>query len=150
MIRTDGEYKKAVERIKSERGRIDLLRQELLSEGLGTDELARVLAPLESFNLQLVEEVEAYERLQRGHFDALTNFHGIGCLLVSLRIYRGLTQRQLADKLGVNESQISRDERNEYHGISIARASRILEVLGATLSSTVKTLETPEYEQMAG
>jgi transcriptional regulator with XRE-family HTH domain len=37
---------------------------------------------------------------------------------VALRIATGLTQRQLAETLGVHESQVSRDERNEYHGIA--------------------------------
>ena len=35
----------------------------------------------------------------------------------------------------VNESQVSRDERNEYHGITVDRASRILDALGVSLKS---------------
>jgi transcriptional regulator with XRE-family HTH domain len=57
--------------------------------------------------------------------------------LISARIAKGLTQRQLAEKLGVNESQVSRDERNEYHGVTLDRAARILEVLGVELRTTV-------------
>lgn len=55
--------------------------------------------------------------------------------LVALRIALGLTQRQLAERLSVNESQISRDERNEYQGVTVDRASRILDALGVTLKS---------------
>ena len=40
-----------------------------------------------------------------------------------------MSQRELAERLGVSESVISRDERNEYHGISVARAQNILESL---------------------
>jgi hypothetical protein len=68
-----------------------------------------------------------------------TNLHGLGRTLVALRIALGLTQRQLAERLSVNESQISRDERNEYQGITVDRASRILDALGVTLRSAFQT-----------
>jgi len=48
-----------------------------------------------------------------------------------------MSQRELATKLEVHESQVSRDERNEYHGITVERAIRILEALGAKLQTTV-------------
>jgi DNA-binding XRE family transcriptional regulator len=95
--------------------------------------------PLRSFNLQLVEEVEAYERLKRGDLGELDNLHGLGRTLVALRIALGLMQRELAERLDVNESQVSRDERNEYQGITVDRASRILDALGVTLKSAFQT-----------
>ncbi|MBI2480163.1 MAG: helix-turn-helix transcriptional regulator [Planctomycetia bacterium] len=49
-----------------------------------------------------------------------------------------MSQRELAEKLGVHESQVSRDERNEYHGLTVQRAARILDVLGARLTSHVE------------
>ena len=59
-------------------------------------------------------------------------------LLIALRIARGISQRQLAERLGVHESQVSRDERNEYHGITLDRAARVLDALGVDLRSTVQ------------
>lgn len=41
------------------------------------------------------------------------------------------------ERLGVHESLVSRDERNEYHGITLDRAARILDALGVELRSTV-------------
>jgi len=52
---------------------------------------------------------------------------------VGLRIARRLTQRQLAEQMGVSESQVSRDERNEYHNITLNRAQKILQCLGVRL-----------------
>lgn len=144
MIRNDAEYRKAMERIEAERERLDALRSTLQEQGLTAEELKRAMDPMESFHLQLVEEVAAYERLQRGEFEDVINFHGIGRLLISLRIHRGLTQRQLAEQLDVHESQVSRDERNEYHGITVARATRILELLGVRVSSSVVAIDPPE------
>jgi len=146
MIRNDAEHRKAVDRIVAERKRIELLREELLSEGLNPEEVKRAVDPVESFHLQLVEEVDAYERLKRGDFGELINLHGMGRLLISLRIFRGLSQRELATRLGVHESQISRDERNEYHGITVGRAEKILEALGVKVSSTVEITDLPEPE----
>ncbi|MBK6899499.1 MAG: helix-turn-helix transcriptional regulator [bacterium] len=150
MIRNDTEHKKAIDRIKAEKDRVDALRDELIADGLNPDEVKRALDPLMSFHLQLVEEVESYERLQRGDFGDFTDLHGIGRLLISLRIFRGLTQRDLAARLEIHESQVSRDERNEYHGITVGRAARILEVLGAKVSSKVETCELPEQHKLAG
>ncbi len=102
---------------------------------LSKTEIKRAMDPLRSFHLQLEEEVEAYERLKRGDLGELENLHGLGRTLVALRIALGLTQRQLAERLDVNESQVSRDERNEYHGVTVDRASRILDAMGVSLKS---------------
>jgi hypothetical protein len=106
---------------------------------LNPHEVKRAMAPLRSFNLKLVEEVEAHERLKRGDLGELDNLHGLGRTLVALRIALGLMQRELAERLDVNESQVSRDERNEYQGITVDRASRILDALGVTLKSAFQT-----------
>jgi DNA-binding Xre family transcriptional regulator len=150
MIRNEAEYKKAVDRIAAERVRIDALRKELEASGLAPDEIKRAVDPIQSFHLQLVEEVDEYDRLRRGEFTDLINFYGIGRLLVSLRIYRGMTQRELAAELGVHESQVSRDERNEYHGITVSRATRIFEILGARLHTTVERVDRSEHEILVG
>ncbi|MDX2475573.1 MAG: helix-turn-helix transcriptional regulator [Candidatus Krumholzibacteria bacterium] len=138
MIRTNDEFQKAKSRLKAEKDRISFQRKSLKAEGLSSAEIKRAIDPIVSFHLQLAEEVEAYERLSRGEFGEMVNFQGLGRVLISLRIYRGLSQRDLAAKLNVHESQVSRDERNEYHGITVSRAAVILEAMGASLSSEVK------------
>ena len=141
MIHSEREYKEAVERIRQEKERLARQRAELKGMGLGAAEIKRALDPMLSFHQQLAEEVQGYERLKRGEFDEIANLHGLGRILVSLRIARGLTQRQLAEKLGVHETQVSRDERNEYHGITMERAARILDALGAEVRSRVELAE---------
>ena len=149
MIRNDSEYRKAVARYKAESGRIEEMRKGLIAEGLKPEEVKRALDPMLSFHLQLVEEAEAYERLKKGEFDGLTNLKGIGRLLISLRIYRGLSQRDFAARIGVHESQVSRDERNEYHGITVGRVMMILDILGAKVSSTIEVSEGPNSGKIA-
>ena len=70
----------------------------------------------------------------------MQNFAGIGRLLIALRIAKGLTQRELAERLEVSERQVSRDERNEYHGVTVERANRIFEALGVEVTSVVASL----------
>lgn len=138
MIRNENEYREAVARLNEEKKRLLAQKAELQKMGLPPDQVKRALDPLRSFHLQLEEEVQSYERLKRGEFDELLNLRGLGQMLISLRIARGLSQRELAERLGVHESQVSRDERNEYHGITLDRAARILDALGVELRSTVE------------
>jgi len=138
MIRNEKEYREAVERIRQEKDRLGRQEAELKAMGLGPAEIKRALDPKRSFHQQLEEEVVSYERLKRGEFDEVLNLRGLGQLLISLRIAQGLTQRQLAEKLGVHETQVSRDERNEYHGITLERATKILEALGVEVRSQVE------------
>jgi DNA-binding XRE family transcriptional regulator len=137
MIRNETEYQEALARISAEKERIEEQRKELKKAGLDDEKIKRVVDPILSFHLQLVEEVESYERLMRGEEQEIENLKGLGRLLVGLRIASGMTQKELAKRVGVKESQVSRDERNEYHGVSVERASRILEALGAMLKSHV-------------
>jgi transcriptional regulator with XRE-family HTH domain len=55
---------------------------------------------------------------------------------VALRIARGISQREFAERLGVHESQVSRDERNDYHGITVDRANRVLDALKVQMKSS--------------
>src|SRR5947207_13166525 len=138
MIRNEAEYQHGSARLADEQSRLADHRARLKDAGLTDEEIKRVIDPMESFHLQLKEEVESYERLKRGEFDELDNLRGLGHLLISLRIAQGLSQRALAKRLNVHESQVSRDERNEYFGITLERAIKILDALGVRLHTKVE------------
>ncbi len=142
MIRSETEYQEAVKRLTDEETRLKAQRGELKKLDLSQVEIKRAMDPLQSFHEQLKEEVESYERLRRGEFDEVTNFEGMGRLLIALRISQGLSQRELAERLGVHESTVSRDERNEYHGITLERTAKVLTALGVTLSTSVHSATT--------
>lgn len=135
MIRNEVEYQEAMRRLREEEKRIEEHHARLKDTGLSDEEIKRALDPFRSFHLQLAEEVQGYERLKRGDLGEMMNLHGLGRMLVALRIARGLTQRELAERLSVHESQVSRDERNEYHGITAERASRLLDAMNVQLRS---------------
>jgi hypothetical protein len=66
MIRNEAEYQKAVRRLADQQKRFDGHRKSLDEAGLTEDQRQRVLDPIESFQLQLKEEVASYERLRSG------------------------------------------------------------------------------------
>lgn len=138
MIRTKTEYQVAKERLAEEKEVLKKQRAELRKSDLTATEVKRAMEPLLCFHQQLKEEVESYDRLCRGEFRELTNFEGVGQSLIALRISQGMTQRELAERLGVHETTVSRDERNDYHGITVDRATRILNALGGTMRTTVE------------
>jgi DNA-binding Xre family transcriptional regulator len=140
MIRSETEYREAVKRIREEEERLAAQRAKLEEMKLGRAEIKRAMDPLFSFHEQLKEEIDSYERLKRGQFEEIRNFSGVGRLLIAVRIAQGVSQRELAERLGVHETQVSRDERNEYHGITVERANRILEALGVEVRSVVESL----------
>jgi ribosome-binding protein aMBF1 (putative translation factor) len=137
MIRNEAEYQEASQRLAQESLRLAEHRARLKEAGLGHEEIKRVIDPIESFHLQLQEEVEAYERLKRGEFAELDDLRAVGHLLITSRIAQGISQRELARRLGVHESQVSRDERNEYFGITLERAAKILDVLNVRLHTKI-------------
>src|SRR6516165_9681913 len=149
MIRNEAEYQEASARLADERQRLFDHRARLKEAGLSDEEVKRVIDPMESFHLQLKEEVESYERLKRGEFEELENFRGFGHLLISLRIAQGISQRELARRVDVHESQVSRDERNEYFGITLERTIKILDALNVRLRTKVVEAEPEKENQMA-
>jgi DNA-directed RNA polymerase specialized sigma subunit len=133
VIRNEREYREALSRLKRDGEVITDQRRALVESGLSEEEVNRGLGPLLSFQAQLEEEVEWYERARRREFKVSHDVRDIGYMLIALRIANGLTQKELAEKLGVSEAMVSRDERNEYHGITVERAQRILDAMGEAL-----------------
>ena len=138
MIRSEPEYQRALERLKEDQEGIEAQRKVFLEQGLTDEEAEKALEPMISFRAQLEDEVRWYERVRRRDFGVLENLSALGTTLIALRIANGYSQKELADRLGVSEAQVSRDERNEYHGITIERAQRILDAMGETLESRVE------------
>lgn len=138
MIRNEKEYIEMQKRLESDRKFLQIQKDSLIEMGLTEEQIARAMAPALSFYEQLKEEVEYYEKIKRGEFEAIQNLEGLGRTLIGIRIALGISQKELAQKLNVSEGQISKDERNEYHGITLEKAQRILDALGVTLTTRVE------------
>ena len=141
MIRNEQEYQAALKRIEQDRAVAEQQRAALQALKLSDDEIETAMEPSHSFHAQLEEEVAWYERVKAGDIETVGSLRALGMLLIALRIAAGLSQRELAQRLGVSEAQVSRDERHEYYGIAPERAQRIVEALGGKISIHVERTE---------
>ena len=86
---------------------------------------------LESMIDELNEELQDYNRTKAGHVDmeVLYGIDKIAGTLISARIAKGLTQRQLASMVGLKEQQIQRYEARDYANVDLSRVQEIARAL---------------------
>jgi HTH-type transcriptional regulator / antitoxin HigA len=111
---------------------VDKFDLEETAQRLGSRILAQAgLDGLKSEVEVLADQLKEYESLQSG---VATNFRAaslteLDTLLIRARIARRLSQRELAEKIGVKEQQIQRYEAQKYAGASLRRVIEIARAL---------------------
>ena len=80
---------------------------------------------------ELREELQDYNRTKAGHveMEVLLTVDKIAGVLISARIAKGLTQRQLASMVGLKEQQIQRYEARDYTNVDLSRVQEIARAL---------------------
>ncbi len=75
--------------------------------------------------------IQEYETLKAGNFafEQLERISELPRLLIRARIASGLSQRGLADRLGLKEQQIQRYEASDYASASFARIREVVSAL---------------------
>ncbi|MDR6225668.1 helix-turn-helix domain-containing protein [Desmospora profundinema] len=119
MIKTEQEYKRTKKMVEEERSAIEKQKKNLKDKGFSDEEVHNLLAPGIAIHEQKAGEVLQYERIKKGDFNGVE--YSLGKMLIAIRIYRGMSQAELARRLKVSPAQVSMDERNEYYGISVQR-----------------------------
>jgi ribosome-binding protein aMBF1 (putative translation factor) len=86
---------------------------------------------LKSQLADLGAELTEYERLRSGKLRKLkkSTFQELPTELIRARIARGLTQKDLARKLGLKEQQIQRYEETDYASASLHRVYEVIKAL---------------------
>jgi HTH-type transcriptional regulator / antitoxin HipB len=67
----------------------------------------------------------------------ITSLHELPIALIEARIAARLTQRQLAERIGVAEQQVQRWEANDYSGVGLDRLQSIADALGVQIHETI-------------
>ena len=88
---------------------------------------------LESQLADLDYELAEYESLKAGKFSIgeLNVVTDLATMLIKARVAQGLSQKDLAERLGLKEQQIQRYEATEYTSASLARIKEVVGALGA-------------------
>ena len=87
----------------------------------------------------LIEQVATYEQLLTGDFTVfdVEDITDLPKALIMSRISLGLSQKKLAERLGMKEQQIQRYENTEYASASFARLASIIDALGLKISQDI-------------
>ena len=133
MILNQREYAAALEqRRRLERARADYLArpqpEARMQEAL--------LISVETMRAPLEAEIAEYEALRHGDLATFadTPLDALPVVLTRARIAAGLTQRELAARLGSAESSVQRDEAGGYARATLARLARVAAALGVRLA----------------
>jgi Helix-turn-helix len=92
----------------------------------------------------LREQLDQYDALKAGRVKGrkVKSLRELPILLIEGRIAAGLTQRQLAERLGLQEQQIQRYESTLYSGVGLDRLQDVADALGLDIEETA-TYATP-------
>ena len=97
------------------------------------------LEALQSQLRDLEDEVKEYELLQSGTEPIIEveSFEELSVAMIKARIAAGMSQKDLAERLGMKEQQIQRYESTDYAGASFSRLAEIVKALGVSLHEAV-------------
>lgn len=136
MIKNERQYR--ITKAQAEKFTQAIDRLEQLAEGERIHPLLRA-AEAEALRSQLSEleaELSEYEAMRSAESPAveLRSFEELPRALIRARIGRGLSQKQLAEKLGLKEQQIQRYEATDYESASLRRVREIVRALDVGVS----------------
>jgi HTH-type transcriptional regulator/antitoxin HigA len=133
MIKSDAQRERTVAQIEGFRQALAKVAQDKSGK-----RAAAIRGNYEGMIRQLEDELREYDQLKSGELKLphIERLDEIAPFIAKIRIAKGVTQTELARRLGVNKQVISRYEENDYQTVGIARLQEILDAIG------VKTLVT--------
>jgi len=142
-VRSARQYKDSLKHFTEQKRRIKEYSDQLIQQtGLSRDAVENTLAPLHFYLDEIEQEITIYEKAIDRNIKGSIKLNELGKYLVGIRIQKRLSQRELARRIGVHESQISREERNDYSGLTINKAQKVLKALESEMVCVINdTLE---------
>ncbi len=138
MIKNERQYKITQAKADEIRVTISELEHAPLPDGLSPEtremQVNALKGTLGDFEIELADFDELHDA-------TLIEATGIGefpTALIRARIARGLTQRELANRLGIAEQSNQRYEAGDYAGVSFARLVEIADALEVTVHFDVR------------
>ena len=130
MIKNERQYR--ITRAKAEKFASAL--GELSKSRRGGTHLLLLKAEEGALRSQLVDlqaQIGEYDALRSGRVPApdLASFSNVPEALIRARIAKGLSQKELAERLGLKEQQIQRYEASDYASASLSRIREVIDAL---------------------
>ncbi len=127
MIKSEAQRDRTAAQIDGFRQALAKVEREMSGKRAGA-----VRGSYEAMIRQLEEELREYDELKSGEFTLpnVERLDRIAPFVSKMRIARGISQTELARRLGVSKQVISRYEETEYQTVSIARLQEILDAIG--------------------
>ena len=134
MIKTDAQRARTIAQIEG----FHRALAQAETESTGKRAVA-IRSSYEGMVRQLEDEVREYDQLKSGEFmlPALGRLDQIAPFIVKLRIAKGVSQTELAARLGVSKQVVSRQEEVEYQGVNLPRLQEIVDALGVSVNVTL-------------
>ena len=134
MIKSDAQRERTV-------AQIDGFRQAVTSvDGKMNGKRAAIIRRnYEGMIGQLEDEVREYDQLKSGDvtIPQIERLDQIAPFIAKIRIARGVSQTELARRLGVSKQVVSRYEETEYQTVAMARLQEILDAIGIKAAITL-------------
>ena len=134
MIKNERQYRTT----KAQAERFSQTLQSLQQRSGGAEGVHPLIAKAQEDALRsqiadLEGELREYESLKAGGFQlgGLNVLFDLSVLLIKARISQGLSQRELAERIGVKEQQVQRYEATDYASASLTRIREVASALGA-------------------
>jgi len=139
-FRSEGGYREAREWLNREERRLAEERDKLEEKGLTEDEVRRYQEVAQAKWDWVSRDVQAHQDSLLSEFEDMSNMEGLGRMLVALRLAKGITVGELAERLGVPEWRVVYDEGHDYRDVSIEQVEATLRALGVWLITQIELL----------
>lgn len=141
MITNERQYRISKTELSRLREAVDAFDLQDTAGRVGSDVLAKAeLEALRSEEEVLSEQIREYEALRSGAVTVLkaATLEELPSILIRARIAQGLSQRELAQVLGVKEQQIQRYESEQYASASLRRLAQVADALHLNISEVAE------------
>ncbi len=134
MIKNDAQRERTVAQIEGFRRALAKIAEE--KAGRRTD---AIRGSYEGMLRQLEDELREYDQLKSGDLKLpkIDRLDQVAPFIVKLRIAKGVSQTELARRLGVSKQVISRYEESDYQSVGIGRLQEILDAIGIKTAVTL-------------
>jgi ribosome-binding protein aMBF1 (putative translation factor) len=129
MIKSDAQRERTVAQIEGFRQALSKVDREMTGK-----RATAVRGSYEGMIRQLEDELHEYDELKSGELNLtlpnVERLDQIAPFVAKMRIAKGVSQTELARRLGVSKQVVSRYEETEYQTVAISRLQEILDAIG--------------------